>query len=340
MDKELVSRMNRILGSFKINAECVYAHRHRHLAFFDVALAPGTRIRKIELFAREIGLALNVMDNTGPIITTSPKEGVVKIKVVFDKAPMLKYETLIKTEPLKKAILPLAFGETDVGDPLWVDMARMPHMLVAGSTGSGKSTFLHVLIANVLNKGDVDLYLVDPKRGVEFGCYKDRAAYLAIDYITTLSMLRMLRQQMDATYQALERAGINSIEKMPSMFNKTLVVIDEVADLMAIDNNKKNPYRRQFEETLCNLAAKGRAAGIYIVLATQRPSVDVITGLIKSNFPARLSCKVSSAIDSKVILDQPGAEMLLNNGDAILKSPVHDFVRFQVAFIDPAKKAA
>lgn len=330
---ELVDRMNAVLDDLGIKAICISAKQHRHLAFFDVRLNPGTRIRKIELLSREIGLALR--SKTVPIIQTTLSDGIVKIKVAFDNAPLLPFESLCDSEG--SGILPVLMGETDAGDLLWIDMAKMPHMLVAGSTGSGKSTFLHVLIANALKRDDVELYLVDPKRGAEFGSYSDCANFIAIDYDSTIFMLDKLTKLMEVRYNILNTIGVSSIERSPQLFSKIFVIIDEVADVMIVD--KEGPNRGVFEKRLCNLAAKARAVGIYMVLATQRPSVDVITGLIKSNFPARLACKVTTGTDSKVILDEPGAESLLGRGDAILKSPGNDLVRFQVAYVDPENRA-
>lgn len=331
--ENLITKMQIILDDLKIKAKCTFAKQHRHLAFFDIKLLLGTKIRKIESFSREIGLALK--SKTHPIITTSSEEGVVKIKVAFENAPMILLNDLKKENKKLNYILPILLGETDTGNPFWIDMAHMPHMLVGGGTGSGKSTFLHVLIANVISYSDVQIYLGDPKQGVEFGIYKDKAKTIATDYNEIVFMLENLKYIMETRYTILEKVGLRSIEQNPKLFKKILVVIDEVADIMLMDSNKKNPKKGHFEDLICNLAAKARAAGIYIVLATQRPSVDVITGSIRANFPARLACKVSSGIDSKVILDQQGAEHLLGRGDAILRSPKHDFVRFQVAYVKP-----
>jgi S-DNA-T family DNA segregation ATPase FtsK/SpoIIIE len=324
--------MDAALKSLDINATCVNAKQHRHLAFFDLRLDQGSRIRKIEMAARELGLLLK--SKTTPIVVPCPESGVVRIKVAFREADILPLGGLFKRELTPAGILPFLIGESDSGELLWLDMATLPHLLVSGTTGSGKSTFLHVVIANAIARKDVDLYLSDPKCGVEFGFYSKDATCIAKDYDETMAMLDVLRVIMDKRYSLMEVMGIRNVADVPTIFSKIIVIIDEVADLMIQDANRKNPRRGGFEESLCSLAAKARAAGIYIILATQRPSVDVLTGLIKTNFPARLACKVSSGVDSKVILDQVGAENLLGRGDAIIKSPVHDFVRFQCAFVD------
>ena len=326
--ENLTSRMNEILRAFHIDALCLNAERHRHLAFFDIKLLNGSRIRSIEVLIREIGLALQT--KTTPIVCPIMESGVVRIKAAFDNAAILPFETLVNSSE-GNGTLPVVIGESDTGEPLWVDIASLPHILVAGSTGSGKSTFLHVLIANIMQRNDVELYLSDPKHGVEFSRYNKKATFIAKNYDENIYMLETLTEKMEERYQLINKSNIYKIS------SKSLVIIDEVADLMLIDKKNKTS---KFEDLLCNLAAKARAAGIYIVCATKRPSVDVITGLIKANFPARLACKVASSVDSKIILDRVGAESLLGRGDAILKSPQHDFVRFQVAFVDSTNVAA
>jgi S-DNA-T family DNA segregation ATPase FtsK/SpoIIIE len=323
--------MNNVLIELGIKAHCVNAEQHRHLAFYDLELTPGYRVRRIELMAREIGLALR--SKTTPIISTINSKGIVRVKVALREADTLPLDVLFKQEPTPEGGLPFLLGETDSGEPLWLDLTKLPHLLVGGSSGSGKSTLLHVVIANALARKDVDLYLSDPKQGVEFSTYKNSAMTIAKNYKETMAMLDVLKTIMEKRYCILEKRGLRNALEVPNEFSKILVIIDEVADLIIQDMDKKNDRHGEFERSLCSLAAKARAAGIFIILATQRPSVDVITGLIKTNFPARLSCKVASGADSKVILDQVGAESLLGRGDAILKSPVHDFVRFQCAFV-------
>jgi DNA segregation ATPase FtsK/SpoIIIE, S-DNA-T family len=330
---ELIKTMNDILSKLEIKAECVNAERHRHLAFFDIKLDIGTKVSKIESYSKEIGLALKC--KASPIITIITELGIIRVKVAFDDAPIIDFKELFKSSLPHNGTLPLLLGETDSGEEMWVDMAKLPHALVSGTTGSGKSTLLHTIISNVIDRFDCHVYLADPKRGVEFGGYKNKAIKIATDYNSTLDMLYGLQKIMEHRYTQLEAMGLRSIEDNTTIFSKILVVIDEVADIMLTDNNRNNSKRGEFERVLCNLAAKSRASGIYIILATQRPSVDVITGMIKANFPARFACKVSSGVDSKVILDQLGAEELLGRGDTILKSPNHNMIRFQSAYVEP-----
>lgn len=331
--EQLVTRMNNVLSSLDIDAHCINAEQNRHLAFFDVQLGNATRIRKLELFSREISIGLR--SENEPIITPMPKKGIVRFRVAMDRAETAEFHTLynkhINTRP--DGVMPFLLGENDEGKPLWLDMASNPHMLAAGETGSGKSCMLHVLIANAYKRDDVDLTLIDPKFGVEFLRYADRAD-VARDYDEAIMFLELIEEQMNNRYKKMVKYGVSSLDSSPSLFKKKLVIIDEVADLMLYDSNKKNPNRGRFEELLCGIAQKSRAAGIYMVIATQRPSVDIITGAIKANFPARLACKVSTATDSKVILDHVGAESLLGRGDAILNNSKHNNVRFQVAYVD------
>jgi len=323
---------NQVLRDLQIKATCVNAERHRHLAFYDLRLESGCRVSRIELFSREIALGLR--SKTNPIITSIPEEGIVRLRVANEISATLKFDDLYQIDEKPIGIFPCLLGETDAGKKLWVDLAMHPHTLIAGGTGSGKSVALHIIIANAIRNDDVLLYLVDPKNGVEFGVYNKMANYIATSYEETIYMLKQLCKEMDRRYSVLHELGMSSIEQNPKIFQKIAIVVDEVADLMIFDSSKQ-PNKGVFEQLLVTLAQKCRAAGIYIVLATQRPSVDVLKGTIKANFAARIACRVSSAIDSKVILDRPGAESLLGRGDAILSSSMHECVRYQVAYVTP-----
>lgn len=331
---DMITSCNKVLEGLKIKAKCIRAERHRHLAIYDLKLEPGCKVRQIETVSREIALGLR--SKTNPIIIPITEFGIVRLTMAYDSAQTLLFNDLYEVAEKPKGILPVLLGETDMGKRLWVDFAMHPHTLIAGGTGSGKSTALHTIIANAVLNKDVLLYLVDPKGGVEFGDYKDIANLLTVTYDETLYMLEQIYEEMELRYSMLYELRLSSIEANPALFEKILIVIDEVADLMMYDCNKQNPRRGEFERLLIMLAQKSRAAGIYIVLATQRPSVDILKGTIKANFPARLSCRVSSAVDSKVILDKVGAESLLGRGDAILDNNSNDYSRFQVAYTTKA----
>lgn len=315
-----------ILHNLKIKARCVAEKSHRHYKLFDIELSPGQSIKRIESHVREIGLGLRSL--TIPIVSTIPESGIVRLQVAMSEAETIPFEELYERSVGVKpeGLLPFLLGEQANGEPVWLDMATNPHMLIAGSTGSGKSVFLHTLIANVKKRNDVMLYLVDPKSGVEFGQYRDDCNSIVYDYAGTIKMLQLLYTEVEERYKFFRKLGIKNLSESPFVVPKIMVIIDEVADLMMQDD------LGIFETLLVKISQKSRAVGIHMVLATQRPSVDVLTGIIKANFPARVACRVSSAVDSKVILDQSGAEHLMAKGDAILNCNMFNNVRFQIAY--------
>lgn len=320
---DVQNRLNIVLSELDLNATCISAVQHRHLASCDVVLNKDCRVKHLEQLATEI--ALRMKSKTEPIISPVTEKGVVCLRFAISDSQAILFSSLYNEKETPAGTLPFLLGEGEAGQKIWTDMANNPHMLVAGTTGSGKSVLLHVLIANALKRKDVELMLVDPKFGVEFTKYSNQAE-VAIDYNSTIAFLDKLELVMNHRYQRMAKAGT----MVPDAFTKKLLIIDEAADLMLQDKKNNN----QFENKLCSLAQKSRAAGIYIVLATQRPSVDIITGLIKANFPARVACKVSSSTDSKVVLDRAGAEMLLGRGDAIINNSQYSYTRFQVALAE------
>jgi S-DNA-T family DNA segregation ATPase FtsK/SpoIIIE len=343
----MIENMNGILSSLRIKGRCVNAASHRHLAFYDVELDFGencsAEVRKMENRAREIALGLK--SKTVPVVKPVPAEGVVRLQVATrDADTLLWVEQIngIRLYPEGQA-LPFLLGKTDEGEDLWVDMAENPHLLIAGGTGSGKSVLLHTLVANAISLDasgfqNVELYLVDPKR-VEFTLYDSLldgpVERIESDYVPTVEMLEELVDRMEERYAEMNRLGVRKVTDLDRdtqylQFPYIMVFIDEVNDLMMQDKKM-----HIFQDLVVRLAQKGRAAGIHLIMATQRPSVDVLTGLIKANFPARIGCRTASKTDSQVILDMPGAESLLGRGDAILRNMKHDRVRFQVAYVDP-----
>lgn len=328
--KEEINFFNKILSDFKVGASCVHIHRHRHFVFYDLALTHGYRLNKLKGISQEISLALRT--RSVPAIKAIPEKGIVRLQMIFRESDSLAFDDLYQ-KPTSKGDFPFLIGETDEGEKMWMDMGANPHLLVAGTTGSGKSVFLHNIIANASKFEDVNVYLIDTKR-VEFEVYDNRAMkdfipLICKDYSSAVSLLQYLYDVMENRYELLRTMQLQNANQ--NGLSKVLLVIDELADLMLMDRSG------EFERLLNLLAAKCRAAGIYIVAATQRPSVDVITGTIKANFSGRLSCKVASKTDSQVILGQPGAENLMGKGDAIFKNAVKDYTRLQVAFADPKK---
>lgn len=334
--------LDQALNGLRIPGHCVRAVEHRHLAFYDIELSEGATVRKLQSRTQEIGLALRAKSE--PVVRVLTSQGLVRLQVAIDNTPKLHLFDLYKdVKKDKKQMLPCVFGEKEDGKKLIIDMARNPHLLIAGGTGSGKSVLLHTIITNALivkyNKfRNINLYLADPKR-VEFSLYDNDVmrsfAQVEYDYMRIFGMLSYIREQMETRYKIMSECGIRSIEEKPNLFEISLVVIDEVADLILQDQDLPLRQRGQLQKLIISIAQKARAAGIYMVLSTQRPSRDIITGAIKANFPGRVACRVASRVDSQVVLDAVGAETLLGKGDAIFKNPDIDMQRFQAAYVDP-----
>src|SRR5271166_1377066 len=328
MDK--VQFINDIIRSFKIRASCVAYKKVRNISFYDLKLDPGTLVKTIDKFSNEIALALRA--RAKPFIRTIPSEGIVRLEVV-DEAPQ-KINFFSEVSKLEKMAggLPMWLGSAVDGGDIWIDAAKNPHTLIAGTTGSGKTTLLHTMIANSL-RNNTAVYLIDTKN-IEFSAYTNKINNLVManTYIDALNMLKFLFLEMESRYASMRKSMSNEgVKKPPSSL---LFIIDEFADLIMQDDNN------QFAGLLCRLAQKCRASNIHCVLATQRPSSDIISGSVKANFPARIACQVASVIDSKVVLDCSGAERLSGNGDAIIKNYNNDYVRFQVAYSSPEEVIA
>lgn len=235
---------------------------------------------------------------------------------------------------------PLAFpaGVKPDGSPMWVDLEAMPHLLIGGTTGSGKSIVLHDIIVSYLVRltpGEIQLALIDPKRGVEFGLYENiphlfkYAAYTVDDAI---SLLYQLEEEMERRYAVFRSESYRNImdyreDGRITPFSRIVCIIDELATVFEDDDSK------EMENLVIRMAQLGRAAGIHLILATQRPSHDIITGRIKANFPARVALLTASAVDSRVIMGTPGAEQLLGRGDALFSLPNAPLTRVQTCLV-------
>lgn len=321
---ESIQQFNKILQSFNIGANCIDSKLIDNYFFYDVKLNPHTRVKDIHKFGDEISLALKTPCK--PSIKVLHEYGVVRLEFVSPREkPLMLFEYFTNND-VPEGGLNCLLGQTVDGKKLWMDLSQNPHMIVAGTTGSGKSIILHNLVANLKNYSDCVLCLIDPKR-IEFGEYDNRLRNTKVFYTydDTVILFDSLLETMEKRY-TLMRTGY-----LPEDFPYIVVVVDEFADLIMQDKED------QFFNKLCRLAQKSRAARICIVLATQRPSVNIINGAIKSNFPARLACRVASHVDSKVILDVTGAENLLGKGDALVRDNFRSLERFQVAYTTAAE---
>ncbi len=329
MNESATKILNRIFIESKLKAHVNKCYEEGPFLICDLILEPGGKVSKIENHSTEIALALK--SKTEPIIYAIPHKGIIRLELLMREPKMVKFNDLSSSKefisPDKE--LPIILGKTRRGNSLVVDLASMPHLLIAGATGSGKSVMLQSIICSLLlHKKQIMLALIDPKR-VEFSYY-DKVPHLwspiARDVDSSLSILTDLNKEMNKRFAILQKNKCRNILEYKGKMPYIVVIIDELADLMMTS-------KKESQDLITLLAQKSRACGIHLIVSTQRPSVDIITGVIKANFPARLSCRVSSSIDSRVILDKSGAERLLGNGDAIIDSTNHHFIRFKGAFL-------
>jgi DNA segregation ATPase FtsK/SpoIIIE, S-DNA-T family len=322
------TNLNEILESFKIKASCVSYKKVRNVTLYDILLNPGTRVRDLQKFSDEISLVLRAKSK--PFVRPIPEHGIVRLEVI-DESP---YKIALFDELSKLNLngsVPMYLGSSIDGNDLEFDIAKNPHTLIAGCTGSGKSTLLHVIIANALASHDTNVCIIDSKN-VEFESYKKlNNVCVANSFEDAIALLQFVYDKMEKRYSLITEYSLasNYFTIPRPNFPQIVFIIDEYADMVMQDRDKA------FHSLVCKLAQKCRAAGIYCVLATQRPSVDIISGSIKANFPARISCQTASGRDSKVILDATGAELLAGMGDAIIKNYKYNYQRFQIAYTGP-----
>ena len=311
------------------------------VTMYEFEPAPGTRISKIATLEND--LALNMSALSIRIIAPIPGKNAVGIEVpnknrasVFIRDLLQSVEFANETSPLT-----VALGKSAGGKPFFSDIAKMPHLLVAGTTGSGKSVGLNTIIVSILYKSSPDnvkFIMIDPKM-VELSIYNDIPhlwAPVVTDPKLASSVLKNVATEMDSRYEVLAEKKVRNIEGYNQMIandpelkkmHYLVVVVDEFADLMMIAG-------KDVEFSITRIAQKARAVGIHLIIATQRPTANVITGLIKSNMPARIAFKVSQKNDSRVILDQNGADMLLGKGDSLFMPPgTSDLIRIHGAFV-------
>lgn len=313
-------QFNQILNSFKINATCLDAKQVDNYVYYDLRLHAHAKVKELHRYSDEISLALR--KPCKPSIKVLHEQGIVRLEWALPSDKPLKLFDLFTNDDVPTGGLVSLLGQTVDGKQVWMDLAQNPHMIIAGTTGSGKSTLLHNIIGNLFNYNDCFMYLVDPKN-IEFHEYEDRirqGVHVSYTYDDALFIVQSLIETMEERYR-LMRDG-SPVDSFPYI----VLMIDEFADLIMQDKEF------QFFDKLCRLAQKCRAARISIILSTQRPSVNIINGSIKANFPARIACKVASHVDSKVVLDSSGAENLLGKGDALLRDNFRHMERFQVAY--------
>lgn len=318
-----VIQLNNILNSFKIKASCVGYQTTDTYCSYDLALNPGTKVNDIKKFSDEISIALKATGK--PNVKVIHEKGIVKLEFAAKRTNTLKlFDYFSINDDVPDGDLICLLGQDTSGNRVWMDLSKNPHMIVAGTTGSGKSTLIHNIIANLLNYNEAFIFLIDPKR-IEFTKYQDSKinnVQVGYTYEEAIATLDLLLISMEYRYELL-RKGVPA-KDIPY----AVLIIDEFSDLIMQDKDNS------FHTKLCQLAQKCRAAKISIILSTQRPSANIIDGTIKANFSARIACKVASHVDSKVILDSVGAENLLGHGDALLRDNFRFMERFQVAYTD------
>ena len=355
-ESELYENKNKIeqtLNNFSIKIQSIKATVGPTVTLYEIVPAPGVRISKIQSLENDIALSLSALGIR--IIAPIPGKGTIGIEVPNSKPQIVSMYSVIKSNKFQTSTyeLPVALGKTISNETFVIDLAKTPHLLVAGATGQGKSVGLNAIITSLLYKkhpSQVKLVMVDPKM-VEFSIYRKLEKHflakmpneedaIITDVEKVKSTLNSLTIEMDDRYALLQKVDLRNIKEYNKKFiNRQLnpehghrflpyivVVIDEFADLIMMAG-------KEVETPIARIAQKARAVGIHMILATQRPSTNIITGVIKANFPSRIAFKVSSMVDSRTILDTSGAQHLIGRGD-MLVSMDSSTTRVQCAFVD------
>ena len=355
-EKEQEANKNRIIKvllDFGIEIETINATVGPTITLYEITPAAGVRISKIRNLEADIALSLAALGIR--IIAPIPGKGTIGIEVPNAKPVMVSMESILNSKKFaeSKMELPVALGRTITNEVFMFDLAKMPHLLVAGATGQGKSVGLNAVITSLLYKkhpAELKLVMVDPKM-VEFSIYApiikhflakmpDETDAIITDTTKVIHTLKSLCIEMDSRYELLKEANVRSVIEYNNLFKDRrlnpekghrylpyiVVVIDEFGDLIMTAG-------KDIEMPIARIAQKARAVGMHMIIATQRPTTNIITGTIKANFPARMAFRVSSMIDSRTILDRPGANQLIGRGDLLFLSG-SDPVRVQCAFVD------
>jgi S-DNA-T family DNA segregation ATPase FtsK/SpoIIIE len=344
-DHEIVGRkLVETLAHFKVEAKIVGIVSGPHVSRYELRLAPGTKVKKVTELSNDLAYALASTDIR--ILAPIPGKQAVGVEVPNARRRIVRLGDIYSARPEKTSPLVAWLGKGIDGNPVWTDLAKMPHVLVAGTTGSGKSGCVNAILSSILmqaSPNDVRLVLVDPKQ-VELNHYEN-VPHLLTPVVTSprlaANVLANLIGEMESRYGIMGQARCRNLAELNRARAKAgepplphiLCVIDELADLMMVSP-------AEVEDSIIRLAQKSRATGIHLVLATQRPSTDIITGTIKVNIPARIAFAVSSQTDSRVILDQGGAEALLGQGDMLFRGAgTSKLQRIQGAFVTEEETA-
>jgi S-DNA-T family DNA segregation ATPase FtsK/SpoIIIE len=346
------------LADFDIQARVTEIHPGPVITRYEMELAPGIKVSRITGLADDLAMAMRAKRIR--IVAPIPGKNAIGVEIPNDQPQMVFLREILASNEFQSAKSPLSIGlgKTISGAPYVTDLTAMPHLLVAGSTGSGKSVCLNTIIASFLYKAhpaQVQLVLIDPKR-LELSTYSRLHPYhlstvegvrekVATTAKSAIAVLRSAEQEMERRYDMLATAGVRNIEEyntrvaggrvhtesgaLASSLHYLVIIVDELADLMLTSSASKD-----VEEPIARLTQMSRAVGIHLIVATQRPSVDVITGVIKANFPARMAFQVATKVDSRTILDMNGAEKLLGRGDMLFLPPGSaEPIRIHNAFI-------
>ncbi len=324
--KKIAAVIEDTLQNFGVKAQVVEINVGPSVTQYAIKIPPGTRLTKITTLANDLALATEAPTGQIRIEAPIPGRSLVGIEIPNRSLQFVGLREMLESKAMNqaKSKLSVPLGLNVSGEPVVADISRMPHVLIAGTTGSGKSVMVNTIIASLLfnaSPNEVRFIMIDPKR-VELTGYNDIPHLLTpvvVEASQSVSALKWALKEMDKRYTKFAEAGVKNIDGYNELSGfqaipYIVIVMDELADLMALA-----PV--EVEDCIARLAQMARATGIHLVLATQRPSVDVITGLIKANIPCRIAFNVSSGVDSKVIIDGPGAEKLLGRGDMLYVPP-------------------
>lgn len=340
--KDYSQKLIETLESFGVTAKVCHIQRGPSVTRYELELGKGVKVSKITGLTNDISLVFAAPVRIAPV----PGKSYLGIEVPNDQIDTLALKEILASDEFRKSSwhIPVALGKDITGKTIVGDLAKMPHLLVAGSTGSGKSVCINCLITSILYRAkptEVQMVMVDPKK-VELSIYEGIPHLVDIkatpdkkiitDPKIAALVLAQMTEIMDNRYNEFQRSHVRNIfeynEKSAVTLPYLLIFIDELADLMMVSKGG-------VEQSICRLTQLGRAAGVHLIIATQRPSVDVITGLIKVNVPSRIAFAVASQVDSRTILDSVGAEKLLGKGDMLyLPGGAADSKRVQGAFVD------